>query len=262
MIYSKLEGTTSKQFKVGKNGIQFQLNADNSNILEILTPNGGMFTIGLADVYEYDNVNNTASLPVANNNAIPTAVQIKGYIEHEVEKLLGSDFSELNELLNSLSELAAAIGNDPEFFSNIGRTFGLDYYDPINNTRVMPSNIPDEDNDGSDVLGKDGLLDPNAVDLADRPTVSKRLSILEEQKSGQRLSRLNLISNDTNRYADKTYKDERTKQMLYIYEETVDGKVIQKKISLDELRKLRPGIYTGMNGKDMEDNDYVFEPLN
>jgi hypothetical protein len=313
MIYSKLEGTTSKQFKLGKNGIQFQLKTDDPNVLEIATPNGGLFTIGLGDVvrlesgdewydpststlYTYTNNAwvNTGVIPTAApsspvqgdkwyvdnklytykdstttyrtvpvsepslvpENGIPTAFQIRDYVSREVEKLVGEDFEFLNEALNSISELVAAIGNDPDFFSNLVEILGTDYVN--NGSLYMPTDIPDENNDGSGVSGKDGLLDASTVDKT--ASVSKRLSILEKQKSGQRLSVLSSFNQTTDENSLLSSKNIRDNHLLYVYEKNGNN-VIQKKISLAELRKLRPGIYTGKNDKDAEKNDYFFEEI-
>jgi hypothetical protein len=273
MIYSKLEGTTSKQFKLGKNGIQFQLRENDPNILEIATPDGGLFVIGLSEVF------NEAG-QVTQPNAIPTATQIKDYIADSIGDIIGGDFSNLQTaiealedrvadiigddyenlgvMLNSIKELAAAIGNDPNFFTNIVEIIGTGYVE--NGDLYMPTNIPDENNDGSELPGKDGFLDGSTTEKT--ASISKRLSILEEHRTGQKLSRLSIIQNTSAANADIINKDKRSKQMVYVYEETIDGKVVQKKISLDELRKLRPGIYTGISGKDVENEDYVFEPMN
>jgi hypothetical protein len=246
MIYSKLEGTTSKQFKLGKNGIQFQLKTDDPNVLEIATPNGGIFTIGLTDIYDDDGIFNPDR-----GNAIPTALQIKSYVEKEVQNLIGED---IDAALDSLSELAAAIGNDPLFFSNLVNVLGEDYID--NGTLTMPTDIPDASNDGSGLPGKNGNLQ-NA-------TISARLSILESMKSGDRLENLGSINNTINYYSGSNTSEDREDQIMYIYkkETGLSGiSYVQKKISLKELRKLRPGVYTGAAGRDLEGEDYVFTEI-
>jgi hypothetical protein len=332
MIYSKLEGTTSKQFKLGKNGIQFQLKTDDPNVLEIATPNGGLFTIGLGDVlnievgdqwYDVPNgklytyilsqgvktwndgesisttpVNNpkegdiwfdvsdgklyfydepseslksktipTSEPVLVSGNSLPTAVQITEYVSTEVEKLLGEDFEDLSEALNSVSELVNAIGGDAAFFSNLlTKILGDDYYTQSDGRLSIISldgEIPDYNNTGAVDSNGDPITGKN--DKLDNATISKRLSILESQKSGKRLDALGSVNQTTTQYSLRGIDDEnklfRDNHLMYIYEDLGNGQVVQKKISLSELKKLRPGVYTESSGKEILDNDYVFEAL-
>jgi hypothetical protein len=238
MIYKKLEGTTSRSFQIAKNGIEFSLLNEG---LHIYTPKtNAVFELGVDD------------LKLAGNNDIPNSKAIVDYINNEV-----LDFGDsINDALNSLGEVIDAIGNDPDFFTNLVEILGTDYVD--NGVLAVPIDIPDLENDGSGDIGKDGLLDASTLEKT--ASVSKRLSILEKQKSGERLSLLRSFSQTSDDNANITNKNLRDNHYLYLYEDKT-GQVIQKKISIQEIRKLRPGIYTGAQDKDLESKDYIFTEI-
>jgi hypothetical protein len=247
MIYKKLEGTTSTSFQIAKNGVEFTYDKDGNGGLKIYTPKtNALFELGASDL-------DAATRP----NDIPTAQAIVTYINTAV---LDLDLENVQETLNSLGEVIAAIGNDPNFFGNLVEILGTDYVD--DGSLYMPTDIPDENNDGSGESGKDGLLDASTIDKT--ASVSKRLSILEQQKSGKRLSVLRSITQTSDDNANLTKRMFRDNHYMYVYEEVNQNgqtNYIQKKISLAELRKLRPGIYTGADGRDLEDKDYVFTEI-
>jgi hypothetical protein len=251
MIYSKLEGTTSKQFKLGKNGIQFQLRENDSNVLEIATPDGGLFVIGLSEVF------NEAG-QVTQPNAIPTAFQIRDYVSNEVEKLVGEDFDQLSEALNSISELVAAIGNDPNFFGNLTNIIGSDY---LTSGGALSSSIPNVRDTSTNTLVPG--------------TVSRRLTLGENNRvdkkfrnpDGTSYTRLSLTSSSTipgtniqtvalKPEINKTYRNNKT---TYVYDAVTEQ---SSQVSLDEIRAMRPGVYTSNDGlidvSEVNEKDYIF----
>ena len=89
MIYSKLDGTTSKKFKLGKNGVELQ---DNGGKLVIEENNGTVRAVGIADI-RIDGVGNNIPSADAVNNAINS--KIRTVVASEVDYL--DDTGQLKE---------------------------------------------------------------------------------------------------------------------------------------------------------------------
>lgn len=71
MIYSKLDGTTSKKFKLGKNGVELQ---DEDGKLVIQEHNGPARAIGITDI-RIDGVENDIPTVDAVNTAINAKIR-------------------------------------------------------------------------------------------------------------------------------------------------------------------------------------------
>jgi hypothetical protein len=261
MIYSKLEGTTSKQFKLGKNGIQFQLRENDPNVLEIATPDGGLFVIGLSEVF------NEAG-QVTQPNAIPTATQIKDYIADSIGDIIGGDFSNLQTaiealedrvadiigddyenlgvMLNSIKELAEAIGNDPNFFTVITNRLSL---------LDAPINTPNP--------GRVSMLEQEVTAI--KSDISE-LQIRTTNVENNKLDRLSSLTTTTS--VSQYQKPERDAAQMYVEYPAVDGQPeLRMKTSVSEIRALRPGVYTvntdgDISNNDVLPNDYVFVNIN
>jgi hypothetical protein len=250
MIYSKLEGTTSTKFKVGKNGIEFTYDKEGNQGLKIYTPKtNAIFELGVND------------LEAAGNNDIPTAQAIVKYIN---ETVLNLDLTNVQASLDSLGEVILAIGNDPNFFGNLTDILGSDYVDD-NGAFVKDSNFP--------YIVNTGANEPIPV----KGTISTRLTLGETTKVDRRMrnpdgsnyNRLsttstNDISNDPNipilvTAATPVLRPTRKNKSSYIYD-TVTG--ASEQISLDDIRALRPGVYTSNNGyidlDEVNEKDYIF----
>jgi hypothetical protein len=263
MIYKKLEGTTSRSFQIAKNGIEFSLLNEG---LHIYTPKtNAVFELG---VDEIETIFNDGSYQVQNGLDIPNAHAVVDYINQTV---LDLNFDGVQEALNSLGEIIQAIGNDQSFFTNlITKVLGDDYY--VDNANpdgfpdlATPTNIADFTDIGeTDVNG-----DPAVKIPAGEATISRRLSILEGHKGGKRLSALQNVTSSLGKQRLDTTAGvtnlQRDNHLLYVYEKTDNGEFIHKKISLKELRTLRPGVYTGsgndLNNVELEKQDYFFEEI-
>jgi len=76
MIYSKLDGTTSKKFKLGKNGVELQ---DNNGTLTIKENDGTIRDVGTADI----RVDNVAEL----SDNIPSVEAVHNAVENKIRTL-------------------------------------------------------------------------------------------------------------------------------------------------------------------------------
>ena len=87
MIYSKLDGTTSKKFKLGKNGVEIQ---DQDGKLVVQEHNGPARTVGVSDIRTSPE-DQTDNIPTV--GAVTTAISEKIRTVTEVEKqnLINSD---------------------------------------------------------------------------------------------------------------------------------------------------------------------------
>jgi hypothetical protein len=110
MIYNKLEGTSSKSFSLGKNGVTIE--TTQAGELRILT-SGYEFILGKDEVEsvlgEENNIRTIASWQV-----------IQQYVVEQVEGIVG-DLDGVEEALQQISGIAAAIDNDSNFFNNVLR---------------------------------------------------------------------------------------------------------------------------------------------
>jgi hypothetical protein len=71
MIYSKLDGTTSKKFKLGKNGVELQ---DNGGKLVIEENDGTVRAVGVSDI-RIDGVGDSIPTAQAVNNAVNAKIR-------------------------------------------------------------------------------------------------------------------------------------------------------------------------------------------
>jgi len=110
MIYNKLDGTTSKSFKLGKNGITFESLSDGT--LKIYTESYE-FILGNDEVeglYENGAERKIASWQV-----------VQSYIAEQLESVTGDVSGELEDLLEQINGIAAALDNDPDFYLHVLR---------------------------------------------------------------------------------------------------------------------------------------------
>lgn len=82
MIYSKLDGTTSKKFKLGKNGVEIQ---DQDGKLVIQEHNGPTRAVGIADI----------RIPNVGDN-IPTAAAVKTAVDSKLRTVTIAEVDYLN----------------------------------------------------------------------------------------------------------------------------------------------------------------------
>jgi hypothetical protein len=109
MIYNKLQGTTSKSFILGKNGVLIE--TLETGELQIVTKDY-QFILGKEEVeglFENGSERTIASFEV-----------IQNYITEQVEGITG-DVEGVDELLQQISGIAAAIDNDPNFYQHVLR---------------------------------------------------------------------------------------------------------------------------------------------
>jgi hypothetical protein len=109
MIYNKLEGTTSKSFKLGKNGVIVE--SLDSGELKIIT-NDYEFILGSDEV--------EGLLGDNDQRTIASWQVIQQYVIEEVQGIVG-DLTGVEEALQQISGLAAAIDNDPDFYLHVLR---------------------------------------------------------------------------------------------------------------------------------------------
>lgn len=109
MFYNKLQGTTSSSFRLGKNGVNIETLQGGE--LRIVTKDYE-FLLGKSEVeglFEGTGPRTVASWQVVEN-----------YIIEELEEVVG-DLTGIDEALQQISGLAAAIDNDPDFYNNVLR---------------------------------------------------------------------------------------------------------------------------------------------
>jgi hypothetical protein len=111
MIYNKLEGTTSKSFKLGKNGVIVE--SLDSGGLKIVTKDYE-FILGTDEVEGLLGDNDQRTRTIASWQVV------ENYIITKLEDVVG-DLTGVAEALQQISGIAAAIDNDPNFFNNILR---------------------------------------------------------------------------------------------------------------------------------------------
>jgi hypothetical protein len=109
MIYNKLEGTTSKSFKLGKNGVIVE--SLDSGELKIVTKDYE-FILGTDEV--------EGLLENGNQRTIASWQVVENYIITELEGVVG-DLTGVEEALQQISGIAAAIDNDPDFYLHVLR---------------------------------------------------------------------------------------------------------------------------------------------
>jgi hypothetical protein len=109
MIYNKLEGTTSKSFKLGKNGVIVE--SLDSGELKIVTKDYE-FILGSDEV--------EGLLENGNQRTIASWQVVENYITTELENVVG-DLTGVEEALQQISGIAGAINNDPDFYLHVLR---------------------------------------------------------------------------------------------------------------------------------------------
>jgi hypothetical protein len=109
MIYNKLEGTTSKSFKLGKNGVIVE--SLDSGELKIVTKDYE-FILGTDEV--------EGLLENGNQRTIASWQVVENYIITELENVVG-DLTGVEEALQQISGVAGAIDNDPDFYLHVLR---------------------------------------------------------------------------------------------------------------------------------------------
>jgi hypothetical protein len=245
MIYKKLEGTTSTSFQIAKNGVEFTYDKDGTGGLKIYTPKTeALFELGASDL-------DAAARP----NDIPTAQAIVTYINNEV---LDLDLTTVQESLNSLGEVIAAIGNDPNFFGNLTNIIGDDY---LTESGALSSTLPQ-------------TRDTNTNNLVSG-TISRRLTLGEQNRidkkfrnsDGTSYNRLELTTDATipgtqiqtrslKPSINRTYRNNKT---TYVYDTTAGT---SNQMSLEDIRAMRPGVYTSNDGMvdvtEVNEKDYIF----
>jgi hypothetical protein len=110
MIYNKLDGTTSKSFKLGKNGVTIE--SMETGELKIYTRDY-VFILGKEEVeslYEGEGTERT----------IASYESVQQYIADELANVTG-DMTDVDEALQQIAGLATAIDNDPDFYLNVLR---------------------------------------------------------------------------------------------------------------------------------------------
>jgi hypothetical protein len=114
MFYNKLQGTTSSSFKLGKNGVNIE------------TLQGGELRIVTKD-YEFILGNDEVEglLEDGAERTIASWQVVQSYIIEQVSGITG-DVSEVDELLQQISGIAAALDNDPDFYLHVLRLQDVD----------------------------------------------------------------------------------------------------------------------------------------
>jgi hypothetical protein len=156
MFYNKLQGTTSSSFRLGKNGVNIETLQGGE--LRIVTKDYE-FVLGKSEVeelFEGEGPRSIASWQVVEN-----------YIVNEIQGIVG-DVTGVEEALQQISGIAAALDNDPDFYLHVLRLQDVDGNAVDGQTVKGTTTFEKDVTFGGKIIGPSTLtIDPLQVDALD-----------------------------------------------------------------------------------------------